>query len=49
MAVLAALLIGRRRARRGHPAPVRTATADVVMVAGTAPWISSSTACGSGG
>ncbi len=39
VAALAVLLLTRRRARRGHPAPLRTAVADVVMVAGTAPWI----------
>lgn len=38
-AVAAARLLARRRARDGHPLPVRTAVADVVMVAGTAPWI----------
>ncbi|GAA4571606.1 hypothetical protein GCM10023193_60990 [Planotetraspora kaengkrachanensis] len=38
-AALAALLLARRRGRRGHPAPLRTAVADVVLVAGTAPWI----------
>ncbi|KAB8175051.1 VanZ family protein, partial [Microbispora catharanthi] len=39
VAALAVLLLTRRRARRGHPAPLRTAVADVVTVAGTAPWI----------
>ncbi|MEU7693070.1 VanZ family protein [Microbispora hainanensis] len=39
VAALAVLLLTRRRARRGHPAPLRTSVADVVMVAGTAPWI----------
>lgn len=38
-AALAALLLARHRRRRGHPRPRRTAVADVVIVAGTAPWI----------
>lgn len=38
-AVAAVRLLARRRARRGHPLPVRTAAADVAMVAGTVPWI----------
>ncbi|WP_219501464.1 VanZ family protein [Nonomuraea ceibae] len=37
--VLAIMLLARRRARRGHPAPLRTALADVGIVVGTAPWI----------
>lgn len=39
LAVLAAFLIARLRARAGHPAPVRTALADVGIAVGTAPWI----------
>ncbi|MER7130289.1 VanZ family protein [Streptosporangium saharense] len=39
LALLAVRLLARRRARDGHPSPVRTAAADVAMVAGTAPWI----------
>ncbi|MET9339463.1 VanZ family protein [Nonomuraea sp. NPDC003804] len=39
LAVLAALALTRARRRRGHPAPARTAVADVGIVAGTAPWI----------
>ncbi|MFI7042060.1 VanZ family protein [Microbispora rosea] len=39
VAALAVLLLSRRRARRGRPAPLRASVADVVMVAGTAPWI----------
>lgn len=37
--VVAVRLLALRRARAGHPFPVRTALADVVAVAGTAPWI----------
>ncbi|MFC4057319.1 VanZ family protein [Planomonospora corallina] len=37
--VLAALLLARLRRRGGHPAPWRTAAADVAMAAGTAPWL----------
>ncbi|GII34817.1 VanZ family protein [Planotetraspora mira] len=36
---LVALFLAHRRSRRGHPAPRRTAIADVAVVAGTAPWI----------
>ncbi len=39
LAALAVVLLSRRRARRGHPAPLRTALADVGIAAGTAPWI----------
>ncbi|MEU0564471.1 VanZ family protein [Nonomuraea sp. NPDC005983] len=39
LAALAILLLSRRRARAGHPAPMRTALADVGIVVGTAPWI----------
>ncbi|MGC5014875.1 VanZ family protein [Streptosporangium sp. DT93] len=39
VAVVAARLLALRRARAGRPHPVRTALADVVAVAGTAPWI----------
>ncbi|MFE3452679.1 VanZ family protein [Nonomuraea sp. NPDC059194] len=39
LAVLAALTLARARRGRGHPAPTRTAIADVGIVAGTAPWI----------
>ncbi|MEV8637203.1 VanZ family protein [Streptosporangium sp. NPDC051023] len=39
LALLAARLLARRRARDGHPSPARTAAADVAMVAGTTPWI----------
>jgi hypothetical protein len=39
VAVLAAFLLARRRGRAGHPAPWRTAAADVGALAGTAPWI----------
>ncbi|GAA3095216.1 VanZ family protein [Streptosporangium carneum] len=39
LAVLAARLLARRRARDGHPFPARTAAADVAMAVGTAPWI----------
>src|SRR5690606_235504 len=38
LAALAIWLLSRFRARRGHPAPLRTALADVGTVAGTAPW-----------
>ncbi|MFF0312461.1 VanZ family protein [Streptosporangium sp. NPDC004379] len=37
-ALVAARLLALRRARAGRPHPVRTALADVAMVAGTAPW-----------
>ncbi|MFG1617263.1 VanZ family protein [Nonomuraea wenchangensis] len=36
---LAVVLLFRRRARAGHPAPLRTAIADVGITVGTAPWI----------
>ncbi|MEV7008312.1 VanZ family protein [Streptosporangium sp. NPDC051022] len=39
LAVLTAWLLARRRARNGHPLPLRTAAADVAMAVGTAPWI----------
>jgi len=39
LAALAIWLLSRFRARRGHPAPLRTALADVGIVAGTAPWV----------
>ncbi|GAA3442934.1 VanZ family protein [Planomonospora venezuelensis] len=39
LAVLAAVLLSRRRSRAGHPSPARTAAADVAVAAGTAPWI----------
>ncbi|MEU4536278.1 VanZ family protein [Streptosporangium sp. NPDC023825] len=38
-AVVAVGLLTLHRARAGHPFPARTALADVVAVAGTAPWI----------
>ncbi|MEU4410053.1 VanZ family protein [Streptosporangium sp. NPDC023963] len=38
-AVVAVRLLTLHRARAGHPFPARTALADVVAVAGTAPWI----------
>ncbi len=37
--MLAILLLARHRTRGKHPAPVRTALADVGIVVGTAPWI----------
>ncbi|WP_440103846.1 VanZ family protein [Streptosporangium sp. H16] len=37
--VVAVRLLTLHRARAGHPFPARTALADVVAVAGTAPWI----------
>ncbi|MFS1298918.1 VanZ family protein [Streptosporangium longisporum] len=39
VAVVAVRLLALRRARAGHPHPLRTALADVVATAGTAPWI----------
>ncbi|MEV4114018.1 VanZ family protein [Nonomuraea sp. NPDC049695] len=39
VALLAILLLFRHRVRAGHPAPLRTAIADVGIVVGTAPWI----------
>ncbi|MFF5208394.1 VanZ family protein [Streptosporangium sp. NPDC000396] len=39
LVVIAIRLLALRRTRDGHPFPVRTAVADVVMTAGTAPWI----------
>ncbi|SEG98410.1 VanZ like family protein [Nonomuraea solani] len=39
LALLAILLLFRRRTRAGHPAPLRTSIADVGIAAGTAPWI----------
>ncbi|NUP68291.1 MAG: VanZ family protein [Nonomuraea sp.] len=39
LALLAILLLARRRARAGHPAPTRTSLADVGVAVGTAPWI----------
>ncbi|MFF3441586.1 VanZ family protein [Streptosporangium sp. NPDC002721] len=39
LVVVAVRLLALRRARAGHPFPSRTALADVVAVAGTAPWI----------
>ncbi len=39
LALLAVWFLARRRARDGHPLPVRTAAADIAMVTGTAPWI----------
>ncbi|GIH75597.1 VanZ family protein [Planobispora longispora] len=39
LATLAAFLLARSRTRSGHSSPRRTALADVVIVAGTAPWI----------
>ncbi|NUT39424.1 MAG: VanZ family protein [Thermoactinospora sp.] len=39
VALLAALTLTRLRKRAGHPAPLRTALADVGIVAGTAPWV----------
>ncbi|MFD0657496.1 VanZ family protein [Thermocatellispora tengchongensis] len=39
LAYLAVRLLARRRAARGHRAPLRTATADVIMVVGTVPWL----------
>jgi len=38
-AVVAVRLLTLRRTRSGHPSPARTALADVVATAGTAPWI----------
>ncbi|MEU7986754.1 VanZ family protein [Streptosporangium canum] len=38
-ALIAVRLLTLRRLRAGHPFPIRTAVADVVMVVGTAPWI----------
>lgn len=38
-AILAILLLATWRAGRGHPAPRRTAAADVIMVVGTIPWL----------
>ncbi|MFI7439251.1 VanZ family protein [Nonomuraea indica] len=38
-AAAAAFLLARHRARAGHPAPARTALADVGVVAGTLPWV----------
>ncbi|GLX00623.1 hypothetical protein [Microtetraspora sp. NBRC 16547] len=37
VALIAAHLLARARESRGHPHPARTAYADVLMVAGTAP------------
>lgn len=39
VAFLAIILLARRRARAGHPAPLRTSLADVGVVVGTAPWV----------
>ncbi|MEV0586855.1 VanZ family protein [Nonomuraea sp. NPDC050310] len=39
LAVLAMIVIARVRRGRGHPAPARTAIADVGIVAGTVPWV----------
>jgi hypothetical protein len=39
LAALAIFLLARHRARQGHPAPVRTALADVGIIVGTAPWV----------
>ncbi len=39
VALLAAHLLARRRAARGHPHPARTAYADVGMIVGTLPWL----------
>ncbi|WP_327088845.1 VanZ family protein [Nonomuraea sp. NBC_01738] len=39
LAALAVVLLARHRARAGHPAPVRTALADIGVPIGTAPWI----------
>ncbi|PZG21357.1 VanZ family protein [Nonomuraea aridisoli] len=39
LAAPATVALSRRRARAGHPAPLRTALADVGIVVGTAPWI----------
>ncbi|MEV0195546.1 VanZ family protein [Nonomuraea sp. NPDC050691] len=39
LAAALAYLLARRRARSGHPAPARTALADVGIVAGTLPWL----------
>lgn len=39
LAALAILLLARHRARAGHPAPVRTALADIGIAVGTAPWV----------
>ncbi|WP_217370071.1 VanZ family protein [Nonomuraea antri] len=36
---MAILLLARLRRRAGHPAPLRTALADVGVVVGTAPWV----------
>ncbi|MEU8247681.1 VanZ family protein [Nonomuraea sp. NPDC048916] len=33
------VLLARHRARAGHPSPMRTALADVGIVAGTLPWV----------
>ncbi|MCK2213916.1 VanZ family protein [Actinomadura sp. ATCC 31491] len=39
LAIPAIMFLARRRARAGHPAPSRSAIADVGIVVGTAPWI----------
>ncbi|GII93418.1 VanZ family protein [Sinosporangium siamense] len=39
LAALVALVLTRHRVRREHPAPRRTAVADVAVVVGTAPWL----------
>lgn len=39
LAAAAMLLLARRRAGGGHPAPARSAIADVGIVAGTPPWL----------
>ncbi|MBB6345695.1 VanZ family protein [Nonomuraea muscovyensis] len=39
LAAAAVFLLARRRARAGHPAPARTALADVGVVTGTLPWV----------
>ncbi|MFI6499759.1 VanZ family protein [Nonomuraea typhae] len=39
LAAYGVLYVARGRARRGHPAPLRTALADVGIAVGTAPWI----------
>lgn len=39
LAVPAIMTLSRRRARAGHPAPLRTALADVGIAVGAAPWI----------
>ncbi|MCG5215345.1 VanZ family protein [Streptosporangium sp. KLBMP 9127] len=39
VAALLTRLLARHRTRRGHPAPIRTAVADILIPAGTLPWL----------